>query len=95
LQPDIVSVAFDPEGTGPDTHYKVLQVVAAGLRHSIARGRMHNMTQNDGLVRLNHFLSVGDLGGANPVVWGYRNVWFVFAPSDATIFIPGILCVME
>merc|ERR1719242_2678922 len=30
--PDILSVAFDPEGTGPDTHYKVLQVVAQGLR---------------------------------------------------------------
>lgn len=30
--PDIISVAFDPEGTGPDTHYKVLQVVAQGLR---------------------------------------------------------------
>ena len=25
-QPDIITVAFDPEGTGPDTHYKVLQV---------------------------------------------------------------------
>jgi hypothetical protein len=22
----VVTVAFDPEGTGPDTHYKVLQV---------------------------------------------------------------------
>jgi glucosamine-6-phosphate deaminase len=21
-QPEIISVAFDPEGTGPDTHYK-------------------------------------------------------------------------
>ena len=26
-QPDILTVAFDPEGTGPDTHYKVLQVL--------------------------------------------------------------------
>lgn len=30
--PDIVTVAFDPEGTGPDTHYKVLQVVANAVR---------------------------------------------------------------
>lgn len=22
-QPDVLTVAFDPEGTGPDTHYKV------------------------------------------------------------------------
>jgi len=32
LQPTLVTVAFDPEGTGPDTHYKVLQVVAQSLR---------------------------------------------------------------
>lgn len=34
LQPHLVTVAFDPEGTGPDTHYKVLQVVAQALRMS-------------------------------------------------------------
>ncbi|CAM6002110.1 unnamed protein product [Sphagnum balticum] len=38
LQPSVITVAFDPEGTGPDTHYKVLQVVAAGLRVALARG---------------------------------------------------------
>jgi glucosamine-6-phosphate deaminase len=31
IRPDIVSVAFDPEGSGPDTHYKALQAVAAAL----------------------------------------------------------------
>lgn len=67
-QPDVITVAFDPEGTGPDTHYKVLQVVAAGLRLAIDRG---------------------DLINPNPVVWGYRNVWFVFAPAEATLMIPG------
>lgn len=30
-KPDIVTVALDPEGTGPDTHYKVLQLVARTL----------------------------------------------------------------
>ncbi len=30
--PDIVTVAFDPESSGPDTHYKVLQAVAEALR---------------------------------------------------------------
>ena len=25
-QPNILTVALDPEGTGPDTHYKVLLV---------------------------------------------------------------------
>ncbi len=32
LNPTVLSVAFDPEGSGPDTHYKVLQAVAAALR---------------------------------------------------------------
>lgn len=32
IDPDIVTVAFDPEGSGPDTHYKVLQAVSAALR---------------------------------------------------------------
>jgi len=67
-QPEIITVAFDPEGTGPDTHYKVLLVVAAGLRISKTRK---------------------DLANANPIVWGYRNVWFVFTPSDTTLMIPG------
>jgi glucosamine-6-phosphate deaminase len=32
VKPDIVSVAFDPEGSGPDTHYKALQAVAGALQ---------------------------------------------------------------
>lgn len=66
-QPQIITVAFDPEGTGPDTHYKVLLVVAAGLRIAIERG---------------------DLADPDPIVWGYRNVWFEFSPSDATLLVP-------
>lgn len=31
LQPTVVSLAFDPEGSGPDTHYKVLQVLHEAL----------------------------------------------------------------
>jgi glucosamine-6-phosphate deaminase len=30
--PDVISLAFDPEGSGPDTHYKVLQAIAEALR---------------------------------------------------------------
>lgn len=30
--PDVLSLVMDPEGSGPDTHYKVLQVIAAALR---------------------------------------------------------------
>ncbi len=30
--PDVISLVMDPEGSGPDTHYKVLQVIAEALR---------------------------------------------------------------
>ena len=30
--PTVVTVALDPEGSGPDTHYKVLQAVAEALK---------------------------------------------------------------
>jgi glucosamine-6-phosphate deaminase len=32
INPTVISLAFDPEGSGPDTHYKVLQAIAEGLR---------------------------------------------------------------
>ncbi len=32
IQPTIISLAFDPEGSGPDTHYKVLQAIAEAIR---------------------------------------------------------------
>jgi len=32
VKPSVISLAFDPEGSGPDTHYKVLQVIADAIR---------------------------------------------------------------
>jgi glucosamine-6-phosphate deaminase len=32
VKPNVVSLAFDPEGSGPDTHYKAMQAVAEALR---------------------------------------------------------------
>jgi len=32
IRPDVVSVAMDPEASGPDTHYKVMQVVSEALK---------------------------------------------------------------
>lgn len=32
LDPTVISLAFDPEGSGPDTHYKVLQAIAEAVR---------------------------------------------------------------
>ncbi len=31
-RPTVISLAFDPEGSGPDTHYKVLQAIAEAVR---------------------------------------------------------------
>ena len=63
--PDVVSVALDPEASGPDTHYKVLQSIAEALR------RYESAT-----------------GRSDIRVWGYRNVWYRFHPSEANIFVP-------
>jgi glucosamine-6-phosphate deaminase len=68
IKPDIVSVALDPEASGPDTHYKVLQVIAEALK-----------------------LYKDETGRDDIEVWGYRNVWFRFHPSEANIFIPASL----
>lgn len=32
VNPTVVTVALDPEGSGPDTHYKVLQAISAALK---------------------------------------------------------------
>jgi glucosamine-6-phosphate deaminase len=65
IQPDIVTLAFDPEGSGPDTHFKVLQAVADAVR-LWSRER--------------------DLSGLK--IWGYRNVWYRYHPSEATHIVP-------
>ncbi|MCB0264976.1 MAG: glucosamine-6-phosphate deaminase [Calditrichaeota bacterium] len=65
VNPDIVTVAFDPEASGPDTHYKVLQAVTEALKkYEKSSGR------------------------SDIKVWGYRNVWYRFHPSEANIFVP-------
>lgn len=37
ISPDIITVALDPEGSGPDTHYKVLQATAQALQFYIKK----------------------------------------------------------
>ena len=32
IKPSVITLALDPEGSGPDTHYKVLQAIAESLR---------------------------------------------------------------
>ncbi len=71
INPTVVTVAFDPEGSGPDTHYKVLQAISTALR-----------------------LYREETGIDSIKIWGYRNVWFRYHPSEANLFIPVTLNTM-
>lgn len=72
VDPDVITVAFDPEASGPDTHYKVMQALAEAIR----------VHQND------H-------GKPDLKIWGYRNVWFRFDPSEANVFVPVTLAMFS
>jgi glucosamine-6-phosphate deaminase len=72
VNPDVITVAFDPEASGPDTHYKVMQALAEALR-------VHLKTCDKPNLR----------------VWGYRNVWFRFDPSEANVFVPVTLAMFS
>ncbi|MBN1543440.1 glucosamine-6-phosphate deaminase [candidate division KSB1 bacterium] len=65
IQPTVVTCAFDPEGSGPGTHYKVLQTMAKAVR-----------------------IYSQETGRSDIRIWGYRNVWFRFHPSEADIMVP-------
>lgn len=65
VKPDYVTVALDPEASGPDTHYKVMQAIAEALR------RYEKKT-----------------GRSDIKIWGYRNVWYRFHPSETNIYVP-------
>jgi glucosamine-6-phosphate deaminase len=72
VNPDVITVAFDPEASGPDTHYKVMQALAEALR-------IHLQTCDKPNLR----------------IWGYRNVWFRFDPSEANVFVPVTLAMFS
>lgn len=65
VRPDILSVALDPEASGPDTHYKVLQAVNEATRRYAERNGREDLR-----------------------IWGYRNVWYRFHPSEANVYVP-------
>ena len=66
-RPDVVTVALDPESSGPDTHYKVLQAVTSALtEYQLMQGSNQK----------------------EPLVWGYRNVWYRFELSETNLIIP-------
>jgi glucosamine-6-phosphate deaminase len=65
IRPDIITLAFDPEGSGPDTHYKVLQAIAEAVR-----------------------LWREEYDTSHLKIWGYRNVWFKYNPSEVSHIVP-------
>lgn len=65
IRPTVVTLALDPEASGPDTHYKVMQAIAEAIK--VYKEKYPE---------------------AELKVWGYRNVWFKFQPTDANIFVP-------
>ncbi|MGH1364365.1 MAG: glucosamine-6-phosphate deaminase [Calditrichia bacterium] len=65
VKPDVVSLALDPEASGPDTHYKVLQAMTEALK-----------------------LYEKETGRSDIEVLGYRNVWYRYHPSEASMFVP-------
>jgi len=72
IKPNVITVAFDPEGSGPDTHYKVLQATAEAVR-----------------------LYQQESGNSNIRIWGYRNIWYRFTPSEADTMVPVSLNTMS
>jgi len=72
IDPDVITVALDPEASGPDTHYKVMQALAEAIR-------LHLKTRDKPDLK----------------VWGYRNVWFRFDPSEANVFVPVTLAMFS
>ncbi|NQT26575.1 glucosamine-6-phosphate deaminase [candidate division KSB1 bacterium] len=71
IKPTIITVAFDPEGSGPDTHYKVLQAISTALK-----------------------LYCQETGNDSIKIWGYRNVWYRYHPSESNLLIPVTLNTM-
>ncbi|MEL6823323.1 MAG: glucosamine-6-phosphate deaminase, partial [Calditrichota bacterium] len=65
VKPDVVSLALDPEASGPDTHYKVLQAITEALK-----------------------LYEAETGRSDIEILGYRNVWYRYHPSEASLFVP-------
>ncbi len=75
VQPDVISCALDPEASGPDTHYKVLQAISEATDRYVEKYDRQDVR-----------------------IWGYRNVWFRFHPSEANVYVPvslNMLSVME
>ncbi len=65
IKPTVISLALDPEGSGPDTHFKVLVALAQAIEQYVEKHKDLNVR-----------------------VWGYRNIWSKFHPSEVSMIVP-------
>jgi glucosamine-6-phosphate deaminase len=65
IKPSVITLALDPEGSGPDTHFKTLIAIGEAIDKYVEQFPQRNIR-----------------------VWGYRNVWARFQPSEANMLIP-------
>jgi glucosamine-6-phosphate deaminase len=75
IHPEVISVTMDPEGSGPDTHYKVLQTIAMAVR----------IWQDD---KETHHHASRQSSRADLKIIGYRNVWYRYHPAEANVYWP-------
>lgn len=92
VRPGVVTLVMDPEASGPDTHYKVLQAVGEALRlySGSADGPTQMRPAHSGRPAAGASARGAADGPPRPAVQviGYRNVWYRFHPSEANIFVP-------
>lgn len=82
IRPTVISLTFDPEGSGPDTHYKVLQALAEALRqwqkeHDISNIRIigyRNVWYRFHPAEANVFTPVS-LNSMAVLDWSFRNCY--------------------
>jgi glucosamine-6-phosphate deaminase len=101
IKPDIISVTMDPEGSGPDTHYKVLQATAAALRRlrdeerqETEDGRLETEdrrqktreTEDGRLETEDRRQKTRETEDIRII--GYRNVWYRYHPAEANVYLP-------
>ncbi len=84
IKQDIISVTMDPEGSGPDTHYKVLQATAGALRRLRDEGGQETEDRRQETEdRRQKTRETEDMR-----IIGYRNVWYRYHPAEANVYLP-------
>jgi len=65
IKPNVITLALDPEGSGPDTHYKTLIALSEAIDEYVVKHKESNLR-----------------------IWGYRNIWSKWDPSEVNTIIP-------